>query len=61
MAEAHVLYGSQGGSLLYGRGSFLYGGWSWRDSLPRPKQQVKINRDKYTQLVEKNNKNCDIK
>ena len=34
MAEARVLYGGQGGSLLYGGGSFLYGGGSWRPVIP---------------------------
>ena len=34
MAEARVLYGSQGGSILYGGGSFLCGGGSWRPGIP---------------------------
>ena len=34
MAEARVLYGGQGGSLLYGGGSFLYGGGSWWPGIP---------------------------
>ena len=34
MAEAHVLYVSQGGSILYGGGLFLYGGGSWRPGIP---------------------------
>ena len=43
MAEARVMYGSQGGSLLYGGGSFLNGGGSFlyggRGFPPSPKPQ----------------------
>ena len=41
IAEARVLYGSQGGSVLYGEGSFLnggglflYGRGSWHQEFP---------------------------
>ena len=33
LAEARVLYGGQGGSLLYDEGSFLYGGRVFPSSL----------------------------
>ena len=32
--KARVLYGSQGGLILYGGGSFLYSGGSWRPGNP---------------------------
>ena len=34
MAEARVLYGGPGGSILYGGGSVLYGGGSGRPGIP---------------------------
>ena len=34
VAEARVLYGGQGGSILYGGDSVLYGGGSWRPGIP---------------------------
>ena len=34
MTEACVLYGGQGGSLLFGGGSFLFDGGSWRPGIP---------------------------
>ena len=34
MAEAFVLYGGPGGSILYGGGSVLYGGGSGRPGIP---------------------------
>ena len=50
MTEARLMYGSQGGSILYGWGSFLYGGGSRRPEIPSlMKHNIIIKQEKKCQ------------
>ena len=52
MAEARVLYGGQGGSILYGGSSFLFGGASWQPGIPSLTVQTnEINKICYYQTL----------